>query len=372
MKGFRDDPRYLAEHVLHAHPEIDAWWIAHTQGEADAADAAGLRVALRGGGQAARVQRSAGVAFLSNGFGDLQPAHLGGAFVVDLRHGQGLKRVLLDELTLPERGAPPIARARLAVRRWWVARRLAQIDMIVAPGEWAKARYVTAFRCPPSRIRVLGTPRFDVLQGGPAYERVAGAGLRRRLGVAPDQYVVLWLPTWREAGDAGWLPELERSDLDVASREAALLLLIKPHPFSDMDVYRERLPAHPAVRLLPEADVDVNALLREVDALVTDYSSAAFDYAILERPIYFLAPDLAEYGKGHGLYEPYETVTGGLHDEGWSALLPRIAARDADGKGRRAARRILELSQLNAAPGSSERIVSAVLGAVGRERHYRT
>jgi CDP-glycerol glycerophosphotransferase len=364
LRGFRDDPRYLAEHLVDARPDVEAWWIARSEQEAQAATAAGLHVARLGGRRAAQVQRSAGGAFISNGFSDLEPAHLGGAFVVDLRHGQGLKRVLLDELPMPRPDVPLRERARRLGRRWWVARRLGQIDLVVAPGKWAKDRFVTAFACPPSRIQVLGMPRFDVLLGGAAYERVAGNGLRARLDIGPDRYVVLWLPTWREAGDATWLPRLDASDLDLAATDPALLLLVKPHPFSDLDVYRERLPEHPAVRLLPDAGVDVNAILRESDALVTDYSSAAFDYAILDRPIYFLAPDLDSYEERHGLYEPLESITGGHYATTWAALLRDVAGRDAGGTGRRAAQRIRELSALNADPGSCDRIVSAVAKAL--------
>jgi CDP-glycerol glycerophosphotransferase (TagB/SpsB family) len=365
LKGFRDDPRYLAEHVVQTRPGVEVWWIARTEAEARAARAAGIRVAMRATREAGQVQRSAGVAFLSNGFQDLQPAQLGGAFVVDLRHGQGLKVVLLDMLPSPDLRTPLVEAARNHLRRWWIARRLAEVDMIVAPGQWAKERYVTAFRCPPSRIKVLGSPRFDVLQGGPAYDRVAGVDLRARLGAKPGQYLVVWMPTWREGGDAAWLPHLERGQLDAAAVDSDLLLLVKPHPYSDWDVYRGRLPTHPNVRLLTEAEIDANALLRESDALITDYSSAAFDYAILDRPIFFLAPDLDQYSRSHALYAPFESVTGGDQHATWSTLLPAIAAEDQGGAGRRAAGRIREFAETNATPGSCERIVLEVAREIG-------
>jgi CDP-glycerol glycerophosphotransferase (TagB/SpsB family) len=367
QKGFRDNPRYLAEHLVHEHPHIETWWIARSEGEASRATAAGLHATRRGSREAIRVQRRAGAAFLSNGFQDLEPAHLGGAFVVDLRHGKGLKRVLLD-MPSDDRGGMWGA-ATGAIRRWWTSRRLAQVSLIVAPGEMAREMYISAYRCPPSRVRVLGSPRFDVIRGGPAYERAAGGDLRQRLGVGPDDYVVLWLPTWREAGDGAWLPRLELDLLTRSVEGTSIVMLVKPHPYSDAAVFAERLPDHPRLRLLPEAEVDANCLLRVADALITDFSSAAFDYALLDRPIHFLVPDIADYRDGRGLYEPFENISAGNHHTGWSTLLAAVrrSACGEDASDRDHARRILARGQINAAPGSSERIAAAVAQAIGLE-----
>ena len=46
---------------------------------------------------------------------------------------------------------------------------------------------------------------------------------------------------------------------------------------------------------LIDENEDINELYVISDILVTDYSSVFFDYAILERPIYFYMYDLKEY-----------------------------------------------------------------------------
>jgi CDP-glycerol glycerophosphotransferase len=362
VKGFRDNPRYLAEHLVDAHPELEVWWIARGAEEADAARAAGLRVALRGRA-GARVQRRAGAAFVSNGFADLEPAHLGGAFVVDLRHGQGTKRILLD---MPDRrlSAPsPLTRWIARARRWYIRRRLAQIDMIVAPGELERSRYVAAFGGRPERIRVLGSPRFDVIHGGAAFERVAGGDLRERLGLDAGDRVILWLPTWRDQGD-GWLPPLDGALVDRAVAGSGVFL-VKPHPYSDHAAFEARLPRHPRVRLLTDADVDVNCLLRITDVLVTDYSSAVFDFALLERPISFFAPDVDEYRGGEGLQPEFTALLDDHAHRDWSSLFEELSAAVRGGVDPTVARRILAESRNQDAPGSSERIARAVLGELG-------
>lgn len=366
LKGFRDNPRYLAEHVLHEVEAVEAWWIAGDEREAEAARRAGLAAAVRGTRAAARVQGRAGAAFLSNGFADLEPDHLGGAFVVDLRHGKGLKRVLLD-LASTETGR--LGRTREALRRWVARRRLRQVDLIVAPGEMAAEMYRSAYSGPPSRVRVLGTPRFDVIQGGAAFDRAAGPALREELGLGADDWAVLWLPTWREVGDAAWLPRLDREAFDRAVAGTSIVVLVKPHPYSDRAVFEERLPQHPRLRLLVERQVDANCLLRVSEALITDFSSAAFDFALLDRPIHFLVPDVDDYRDGRGLYLPLETLTGGRQHRAWPSLLDevRASALGEDAAARDPAARIRRLSRSMDAPGSCQRIVEAVAREIGLE-----
>jgi CDP-glycerol glycerophosphotransferase len=365
VKGFRDNPRYLAEHIAAARPELKPCWIARSESEAQAARASGIRVAMRGRAGAA-VQFRAGAAFLSNGFQDLDAAYLGGSFVVELRHGQGTKRILLDQRDPGLTSPSSFVRAAARLRRWYVKRRLAEVDMIIAPGQLEKSALVSAFGGSPTRIHVLGTPRFDVIHGGEAYERVAGGDLRLQLDLRPNDYVVLWLPTWREEGDS-WLPPLARSEVQAALAGTRVVLLVKPHPYSEQAVFQERLPRHPRLRLLTEDQLDVNCLLRIADALVTDYSSAAFDYALLDRPILFFSPDLDEYRAGHGLNELFKELTAGHHHRHWARLLAavRAAALGGSEREREIARHIRERSMNNDAPGSCARIVAAVAAQVG-------
>ena len=366
-KGFRDNPRYLAEHIIANHPEIEVWWQARTRTEAEAARAAGLKVIMRGSRVGARLHLKAGVAFLCSGFMDLRVPRLGGAYIVHLYHGTALKRISLDvdfNRFVPKSG----------FLRWYARRQHAglesrhrRVSMVVAAGELAKRRFQTAFGLPPERIPVLGTPRFDVIRGGAAFDRVAAGDLRARLGIGAQDHLVVWLPTWREAGDASWLPALDGAAVDAAFGGSNVKMLVKPHPYAEFDVYRDRLPDHPALRLLPEDDTDVNCLLHIADTLVTDYSSAMYDYALLHRPIHFFAPDAAEYTQGRGFYEPYDDLTDGRHHLGWQTLLPalRQAAEGTDAAGQAMAERIAGLAGNCEEPGNCERIFRVVALAAG-------
>ena len=369
-RGFRDNTRYLAEHLHHEHPEIETWWIAASETDAAGARDAGLRSAVLGTTESAEVQRRAGAAFICTGFDDLDSASLAGSYLVHLRHGKGLKRVLLDVDESRLMGGSAIGRFSARAYRWFMSRRLGQVDMVVAPGELAKTWYISAFGASADRIRVLGTPRFDVILGGPAYDRVARGDLRARLGLAADEYVVLWLPTWRDEGDEAWLPTLEAADVDTELGGSRVVLLVKPHPNNDPRVFRERIPTDGHVRFTGDDAADVNCLLRIADALVTDYSSAAFDYAILDRPIHVFAPDIAEHGGSRDLYEPLESWTRGRHHCDWPSLMRaiRAAAEVDDAADRRLPALIRERSRYVDSPGSCERVAGAVADALGGAR----
>ena len=52
-------------------------------------------------------------------------------------------------------------------------------------------------------------------------------------------------------------------------------------------------------------------LLLLADVCITDYSSIAFEYSILERPMLFFAYDLDDYLDERGMYLDYDEVTPG-------------------------------------------------------------
>ncbi|MEP7158918.1 MAG: CDP-glycerol glycerophosphotransferase family protein [Chloroflexota bacterium] len=364
LHGFRDSPRYLAEHLVHEQPDLRAHWIAHTADEAGAARAAGVEAVLIGTPEAKRIQRRAGVAFFTHGFRDLDLPLVGGAYLVYLWHGVPFKRVGLDLNVAQARRRPPPVKVAARIVRWATFRAYRLVHLYVASGELDKERFLTAFGTSPERVKPLGSPRFDVIRGTQAYRWVMPRDLRGELGYAPEDRIVLWVPTHRrEYGDDAWLPTLTPDDL-AALDASNVKLLVKTHPRADWDVYRERLPDHPRVRLLHESDVDVNCLLNIADALVTDYSSVVFDYAVLGRPVHFFAPDVERYTADRGLYDPYDTLTKGMHHTAWAALLGALAqgARaGAGGEGMLLWKRVADYVGNNTEPETCRRIAEAIV-----------
>jgi CDP-ribitol ribitolphosphotransferase len=75
---------------------------------------------------------------------------------------------------------------------------------------------------------------------------------------------------------------------------------------------------------------DVNEVMLAADILVTDYSSIIFEYALLNRPMAFLAPDLAAYERERGFFFDYRSGVPGPVVQTTEQLLTWINAKAFD------------------------------------------
>jgi CDP-glycerol glycerophosphotransferase (TagB/SpsB family) len=192
-------------------------------------------------------------------------------------------------------------------------------SMAIAP------QYAEAFDQPLERFRSdLGIPRTDVLFGPERIERVVAA-IRHRYALPPDKRIVLFAPTFR--GDsvgkarADALPDWRELQ---AALSADHHLLVRLHPFvRDALVIDRELDGF----LTDVSDHhDINELLHVADVLVSDYSSVIYEYALLDRPMVFHAPDLEAYERERGFYFDYRREVPGPVVETTAALA--VAIRD--------------------------------------------
>ena len=142
---------------------------------------------------------------------------------------------------------------------------------------------------------------------------------------APEaERYIMWLPTFREAdgrlsnlneyqiGKETGLPIADTHDkLEILNRllvSEKLVIIIKLHPFQKRSVVDcEGFSNIILVENddLNRWDIPINRLLAKADALISDYSSAAVDYLILDRPIGFLSEDIDQYADSRGfVFEP--------------------------------------------------------------------
>ncbi|MFL6062802.1 MAG: CDP-glycerol glycerophosphotransferase family protein, partial [Marmoricola sp.] len=155
-------------------------------------------------------------------------------------------------------------------------------------------------------ILSLGYPRNDSLVGPAAVE--LRTATRSRLGIGEDQHAVLYAPTWRDDLATDFRAARAVHHLDVTRAAAALgddyVLLLRGHRFHAPS-------AGSAARVLDVTSYpEINQLIAAADAAVLDYSSLRFDFALTERPMVFLVPDLEEYtGRTRGFLWDYRETT---------------------------------------------------------------
>src|SRR5690606_17670006 len=129
------------------------------------------------------------------------------------------------------------------------------------------------------------------------------------VGRLPEQTrAILYAPTWRDGDPDPAVPDAAEWTriISLLERHDAVLL-VRPHPLGE-GAYAPPLPTR-RVRMLRAATVrDVTPVLPRIDALITDYSSLAYDVGLLSTPVLFLAPDAAAYARTRGFYDDYAQV----------------------------------------------------------------
>jgi len=187
-----------------------------------------------------------------------------------------------------------------------LARDVAQWDLLVSPNPFSTPIMRHAFRY-EGEIAEYGYPRNDLLRGPDA--AVTAADVRKRLGLPDGKRVVLYAPTWRDnqvyANGKRYRFDM-RLDLEQAWQALGddYVFLIRGHHQAGDDV-----PAglRPDFAVNVTAYPDIAELYLVSDVLLTDYSSAMFDFAVTGRPMVFFTYDLAEYrDKLRGFYFDFE------------------------------------------------------------------
>lgn len=239
-----------------------------------------------------------------------------GTTYVQTWHGSALKKMGANT---------PQVKAMLRAERVKFDAAVRRFDHFVVRSEYDIRTLVEAFGLRAEPLRV-GYPRNDALL---AADRAArGAALRERLGLPDDRVVLLYAPTFRD--ERG--PFRPGFDLADFAREFGRthLLLVRAHYLNTVLVP----PAAGGVVRDVSSYPDVTELMLASDALLTDYSSVMFDYALLGRPLLFFAPDADRYAKDRGTYFDLATHAPGPFTEDQAALFEAVRAlRRADGAG---------------------------------------
>ena len=205
----------------------------------------------------------------------------------------------------------------------------ANYDLCLVSAAAIAPHYAEAFRLPLERFTSrIGIPRTDLFFDESRRAR-AEAEIRRRYGIPTDRRVVLYAPTYR--GDSVTAARFAEH-LDLRALADAIgddhVLLLRLHPFirrraalaGDLSGFALDVSDHP----------DINELMLVSDVLVTDYSSTIFEFALLGRPIAFLAPDREAYVGERGFYLDFPADLPGPVFETTTALASYLRAGTFD------------------------------------------
>jgi CDP-glycerol glycerophosphotransferase len=228
-------------------------------------------------------------------------------------HGTPLKRIGFDIENIKFGNSDYLENFAIEVTKW---------DQLISPNSYSTEIFRRAFRY-DGEVLETGYPRNDIFYTPDVADRALA--VRKKLGLSPDQRVLLWAPTWRDdQRDRRGRYELPLP-FDLATWDYILggddVLLFRGHQLVQHTV-GSKLSGLRAVRNVTTYP-DIQDLYLVADVLITDYSSVMFDFANTRRPMIFYAWDLEIYRDNlRGFYFDFETeapgrlVTDldGLHD----------------------------------------------------------
>ncbi|WP_270406269.1 CDP-glycerol glycerophosphotransferase family protein [Paenibacillus timonensis] len=174
-----------------------------------------------------------------------------------------------------------------------------------------------------NKYRITGMPRNDFLfeeDGKEKLESLFGISLR-------GSNVIFYLPTWREGKKReldssmnwdhifGTVVQEDSFTSILSDTNSILFVKLHPHEYRVYDklggTSNERI-FYITDDMLSRAQVHLYELLNCADALITDYSSVAYDLLLKDVPLIYYIPDEMEYSNRRGfLIEPYSQMLPG-------------------------------------------------------------
>ena len=147
--------------------------------------------------------------------------------------------------------------------------------------------------------------------------------------IIPKKYkkVVLWMPTFRKGGGFKrndstkeqklGIPLLsnyeEYKKINKYLNDNNIYLIIKIHPKQDLTNLKIKSLSNIIVLTAEEVkkyDIDNYRLMKNVDALITDYSTVGFEFLQLNKPIAYVLDDVNEYKIGFAMDNIYDFMAG--------------------------------------------------------------
>lgn len=206
-------------------------------------------------------------------------------------------------------------------------------DLVLSTSSAYQKIFSSAFNIKPSRAPITGYPRNDIF-----YKNIEGADIGSNASIKKTIKInkenkkarhIIYLPTFRDDDRENKL-FFSRSGIDFKKLNQVLekintYLIIKTH-LSDAPETKDTRTKNKFNRLIfLESRTDIYPLLPLMDILITDYSSVAYDFLLLNKPIIFFPFDLDNFLKqGRGIYFNYHDFTPGKKVQNFKDLLKAI------------------------------------------------
>ncbi|MGU9967488.1 CDP-glycerol glycerophosphotransferase family protein [Bacillus sp. N1(2025)] len=223
---------------------------------------------------------------------------------IQVWHANGsLKKFGLEDVTNQNRPASDISRFKKVYRSF---------DFVTVGSDAMADVFKKSFGIRDGQLLKTGVPLTDV------YYEEHKPELKHKW----PKKIILYAPTFRDYDMQSFrLPFTEEQLTNALNGE--YMLLVKLHPA----VLHQISASFESELIKNVSDMRLHDLLKAADILITDYSSVPFEFALLNKPIFFFTYDLEEYDQKRGLIDNYTSVIPGKACHDSEALLEEMTKK---------------------------------------------
>lgn len=303
---YADNSRYLYEYVKEYEKDIVCGWVTKNQALYDSLKAKGHYVLLVGTAECEEAQKKAGIVVFNHGlddFGDFP--YVFGARIVCPWHGIGIKKNYATLDMHHNKLKNKVSELKMRVFSYIYR------DVTIATSEYIADTYRKETLTTKS-IFIVGQPRNDVLSEKLPVNEVLSQEIISKYNLMDKPYrYIAYMPTYRgNKASQKFLEELVseftgNSKLNEILEKNNIKLLMKMHYLTDTS----NMSFNDNIILIDDKAIECpQRLLSLSDMLITDYSTCATDFSLLDREVLFFTPDIEQYSIDNGVYDEFLEV----------------------------------------------------------------
>ncbi|AUI45723.1 CDP-glycerol glycerophosphotransferase family protein [Bacteroides fragilis] len=278
--------KYLFEYVLRH--SANAFWVTQSKSVYLSLKEAGLPVLYNLSFKGIRYVLTAEYVVFSTEISKdiLYTCKRDGRKIINVWHGMPMKKIGFDHT-----GSPNSLLEKVHSCLWNIfigSLRPKDIDFMSSTSPFFTDILKKSFRI--SNVFDFGEPRTDAFYSWNLNQ------IRKKMGFAEEDYVILYMPTHRNFGRGEMNPSIFKSNGTAIDyfKENNITVIWKFH-INMLRNYKSDNQCSSVFRDFSLSSYDPQELLFVADMLITDYSSCYIDYLLLHRPVLFY------------LYDDYET-----------------------------------------------------------------
>jgi len=325
--AFNDNSKYLFIYMVEHTTDKKVCWLSTNRKTVQIVRSLGLPAAWVLSPKGAWYALRSKTWFVNSYTSDIMFCLSGGATIVNLWHGVGLKRCEFN-----------ITEGALAKR--YVDHQFMEVfthpecfrrpNFLISSTPFQSEMFAKAFRLSINKCLNLGYPRNTILTCSKTetlrfvdkYEPQSTRQLIDQLKSFDKVYI--YMPTWRDSQKKVFTEHFNMDELEETLAKQNAIMLLKPHS----NTIVKNIVESKHIRFIP-GTTDVYGILPFTDVLITDYSSILYDYLLMEKKdVIIYIYDFDAYVKDRDFYYPFDENVCGKRIYDWQSLITCISNKD--------------------------------------------